>query len=633
MTTFTARQFARLRDTLAEIDARLAEIARDVDAAQLESPFATHRADITPLHRQLVAEDVARLREAMRAALARHGVVQLPPEASATEAARESLNRAIVAVEGLGPRHWHDGEVLSDEGEGELNRIVSQLLDGLLRIDGHLADDDEPPVRPDTATAATTTLAARLENLAELIDAHRFHHLKAPLDALRARVAADDFEIAVFGRTNAGKSSLINALLGQDILPAGSLPATAVPVRLVHGETPRGTVRFADVGPQDFPLDDPDRLAEFATERHNPHNARHVTRLALEIPAPLLAGGVTLVDMPGLEAGLPSDDISACDLGIVAIDATGDLSLDEFPLIDVLQREGSAVAVVLTKADLLDFKDRWAVHGFVSRMLKARGGEDWEEWPVHLASTRAGSDVELCNEWIVRGVEPRLAERAALRATSLRVKLERLERRVDKAISAQESTQKPTQKPMLPQHPAPAARNVLALIEAARRQRIEPAAEAARQAAALIREVAHNAAVVWAKAGDEATIDATLLIRTSLEAHAAGVARDATRELLKLRAELSSVLVGRGETAGIVLPRPEAPPAFPAPDPWPAAILEAPPLVFLGQRWIRRCWRRTLVRAGIQTLAAEAMRPYFEQVEDWRQRMLDALSLRAAEGQ
>lgn len=629
MTTLTARQLSRLRTVFADLDLQLAAITLHLNAPELESPFAMHRADITPLRRQLVAEDVARLREAMRAALTRQGIVQLTPGTDATEAARESVNRAIVAVEALGPRHWHDGEPLSDEGEAELDRIVSQLLDGLLRLEGHLADDDAPPVRPDTATAATTTLAARLENLAGLIDAHHFHHLKAPLDALRARVAANDFEIAVFGRTNAGKSSLINALLGQDILPVGSLPATAVPVRLVHGETPRGTVRFADVGPQDFPLDDPDRLAEFATERHNPHNARHVTRLALEIPAPLLAGGVTLVDMPGLEAGLPSDDLSACDLGIVAIDATGDLSLDEFPLIDVLQREGSAVAVVLTKADLLDFKDRWAVHGFVSRMLKARGGEDWEEWPVHLASTRAGSDADLCNDWIVRGVEPRLAERAALRATSLRVKLERLERRVDKAISAQESTQKPT----LPQHPAPAARNALALIDAARRQRIEPTAEAARQASALIREVAYNAAVVWAKAGDEATIDATLLIRTSLEAHAAGVARDATRGLLKLRAELSSALAGRGDTAGIVFPRPETPPAFPAPDPWPAAILEAPPLVFLGQRWICRCWRRALVRDGLQTLAADAMRPYFERVEDWRQRMLDALSLRATEGQ
>lgn len=625
MTALTVSQLSCLRQAFADVDSRLAEIARDLDAAQLESPFATRRADITPLHRQLVTEDVARLREAMGAALARHNIAQPPPGASATEAARESVNRAIVAAEALGPRHWHNGEALSDEGDAELNRIVSQLLDGLLRIEGHLADAGEPLAHP-TAAADPAT---RLEALEKTIDAGRLHHLKAPLDALRARVAADDFEIAVFGRTNAGKSSLLNALLGQEILPVGSLPATAVPVRLVHGETPRGTVRFADVGPEDFPLDDPDRLAEFATERHNLHNARHVTRLALEIPAPLLAGGVTLVDMPGLEAGPPADDLSACDLGIVAIDATGDLALDELPLIDVLQREGSAVVVVLTKADLLDFKDRWAVHGFVNRMLKARGGEEWEELPVYLASTRAGSDAELCNDWIVRGVEPRLAERAALRATSLRVKLERLERRVDNAMSAQESTQEPT----LPQRPAPAARDILALIDAARRQRIEPAAEAARQAAALIREVAHNAAVVWAKAGDDPTIDATLRIRTSLEAHAAGVARDATRGLLKLRAELSSALAGRGETAGIVLPRPETPPAFPAPDPWPAAILEAPPLVFLGQRWIRRCWRRALLRAGVRTLAADAMRTYFERVEDWRQRMLDALSLRATEGQ
>jgi hypothetical protein len=52
------------------------------------------------------------------------------------------------------------------------------------------------------------------------------------------RLSERNFEIAVFGRVSSGKSSLLNAILASDVLPAGVTPITSVPTR-GHGKVGR----------------------------------------------------------------------------------------------------------------------------------------------------------------------------------------------------------------------------------------------------------------------------------------------------------------------------------------------------------------------------------------------------------
>ena len=86
------------------------------------------------------------------------------------------------------------------------------------------------------------------------------------------------FEIAVFGRVSCGKSSFLNDISGMDALPVGVTPVTAVPTRLVCGETPRVEVSFAESGPSKVGLED---LWEYASEEEmrkpearHPHSGR-----------------------------------------------------------------------------------------------------------------------------------------------------------------------------------------------------------------------------------------------------------------------------------------------------------------------------------------------------------------------
>ena len=54
-------------------------------------------------------------------------------------------------------------------------------------------------------------------------------------------------EIAIAGRSNVGKSSLINALLGAKLAKTGQTPGKTRSINFYRAETPAGTVRFADL--------------------------------------------------------------------------------------------------------------------------------------------------------------------------------------------------------------------------------------------------------------------------------------------------------------------------------------------------------------------------------------------------
>src|ERR671931_2633899 len=82
------------------------------------------------------------------------------------------------------------------------------------------------------------------------------------------RLQALDLEVAVVGEFKRGKSSLINALLGREVLPVGVLPLTAVPTVLERGEEAL-LVEYADGRREAHGLD---QIAQFVTEGAKPGN-------------------------------------------------------------------------------------------------------------------------------------------------------------------------------------------------------------------------------------------------------------------------------------------------------------------------------------------------------------------------
>jgi ABC-type uncharacterized transport system ATPase component len=66
------------------------------------------------------------------------------------------------------------------------------------------------------------------------------------LAGLHQRLAEGRFHLAVLGQFKRGKSTLLNAKLGEDILPSSVIPLTAIPTFIRHGAVRSIQVHFQD---------------------------------------------------------------------------------------------------------------------------------------------------------------------------------------------------------------------------------------------------------------------------------------------------------------------------------------------------------------------------------------------------
>ena len=202
-------------------------------------------------------------------------------------------------------------------------------------------------------TNAESALGAALDRLAALgTDQDR-----EQIAALRARLAAARLRVLVAGEAKRGKSTLINALLGRAVLPAGVTPLTAVATTVRYGDDPHAEVRFADGHEEKQPLT---ALPDLVTERGNPGNRRHVAAVTVYLDAPVLAGGVELVDTPGTGSVFAWDTAAAhealetMDAAVFVLTADPPVSAAERDLYAKITGLAVTTFTVLNKADHLD---------------------------------------------------------------------------------------------------------------------------------------------------------------------------------------------------------------------------------------------------------------------------------------
>lgn len=115
------------------------------------------------------------------------------------------------------------------------------------------------------------------------------------LKQLCSRLESRQFIISVFGQFKRGKSTFINCVLGEDILPVGIVPVTSAVTRIKHGE--RGAEVFTDGGVLKVPLNG---LGSYINELENPDNVKDVASVEISYPAGVLSSGMILVDTPGV---------------------------------------------------------------------------------------------------------------------------------------------------------------------------------------------------------------------------------------------------------------------------------------------------------------------------------------------
>lgn len=204
--------------------------------------------------------------------------------------------------------------------------------------------------------------------------------LSARLVNLRDRLRQQRLQIAVLGQFKRGKSTFVNALLGAALLPTGVLPLTAVPTFISWGERPSIRIHFANGREtEQLPASDAnavcDALFRLVTEEANPKNQLGVEKVELFYPAPVLRGGICLIDTPGIGSTLAHNTEAAlrvlpeCDASLFILSADPPITEAE---LDYLRRAKPWIGrtfFILNKIDYLAAGEMAAVADFLRKVL------------------------------------------------------------------------------------------------------------------------------------------------------------------------------------------------------------------------------------------------------------------------
>lgn len=198
------------------------------------------------------------------------------------------------------------------------------------------------------------------------------------LAEIEERLNSDKLYVAVVGEFKRGKSTLINAFLGEPVLPTGVLSLTNIMTLIEYGPAPSLEVTFRDRPPLEAPVD---RLGEFVSEAGNPENRKKVRFVRLRFPSAFLEKGVVLIDTPGFESLHETQTEEArlalprIDIGLFLLSADSPLSAKEMALLDELAGHVFHCLVLLNKTDFLTEPECRAMVEYIRNRIAERHPE------------------------------------------------------------------------------------------------------------------------------------------------------------------------------------------------------------------------------------------------------------------
>jgi len=214
--------------------------------------------------------------------------------------------------------------------------------------------------------------------------------------ALRERVENDAFHVMVVGDMKRGKSTFVNALLGEQVLPVKATPATAVITEVRYGEAPvallwrEGEAEPKEIHPRDL-------IREIIIDNENPDMPSPYSKAEVIWPLPLCRNGVVLIDSPGRNENQIRDDITLdylkeADAVVFMQHAIAPMSLSEQQFLNVYL-DAYDPFFVFTYFDAIDAEERDAVIKSARKRITDIRTEDRDEGHFFFVDDRVGGGV------------------------------------------------------------------------------------------------------------------------------------------------------------------------------------------------------------------------------------------------
>jgi predicted GTPase len=219
-------------------------------------------------------------------------------------------------------------------------------------------------------TLAKQEVADAIRATTRILEARGMADEVAQSQALLVRLAEDRFNLAVVGQFKRGKSSLMNAVIGRDLLPTGVLPLTSAITTLCYGPEERVLLKRKGWGfDQEVPLSE---LAPYVTEEGNPGNEQALLEARVVVPVPFLRRGLHFIDTPGVGSARTENTettyafLPDADAVIFVTSVEAPLSEAEHRFLREIRRYAPKLFVVVNKVDVLAPGERERVLRYIA---------------------------------------------------------------------------------------------------------------------------------------------------------------------------------------------------------------------------------------------------------------------------
>jgi GTPase Era involved in 16S rRNA processing len=228
-------------------------------------------------------------------------------------------------------------------------------------------------------------LIAALKELESLASESTSRTLLPQIDDEIDKLETSSFYLAVLGQFKRGKTTFINALLGEEILPTGILPLTSIITLIRFGERKKAEVVFLDNRRCTI---DPTELRQYVSESENAKNEKKVHHVELAYPSSFLKNGIVLIDTPGVGSiALHNTEttqgfLPRIEAAVVLLGADPPVTQVEFQFIDELFSTVEKAFFLLNKSDVLSESDLADALAYTASALKSKLGSNSEVYPV-----------------------------------------------------------------------------------------------------------------------------------------------------------------------------------------------------------------------------------------------------------
>ncbi|MDZ8187489.1 MAG: dynamin family protein [Nostoc sp. ChiSLP02] len=175
-------------------------------------------------------------------------------------------------------------------------------------------------------------LVDSLKSASALLNLERKSQLHQDVISICNYLTNPSFRIAVFGPFNHGKSTLLNAMLGNRTLPIDLIPTTGAAITVKYGSDVRTRIMLVD-GTEIY-RSGTEVLQQFAILDGNRQMRKDVASVEVFCPHPFLETGVEFLDLPGTndreeQDNLVREQLLSADLVIQLLDARKLMTLGE----------------------------------------------------------------------------------------------------------------------------------------------------------------------------------------------------------------------------------------------------------------------------------------------------------------